>query len=216
MDLLTGLIFIVVLIGSVIIHELAHGYAALSLGDPTAKLAGRLTLNPLPHIDPVGSLLLPGILMLSGSSLLFGWAKPVPYNPHNLAHGRLGEALVAVAGSAVNLLLALIFGLLLRFAPALGLSSPAFTELAAVIVLINLLLALFNMIPFPPLDGSKVLSAVLPFSLWQGYAEFTGRVERLGIFALIGFLLLFMYVLSAPFSRLLGFVFELITGTPLR
>src|SRR3989344_702786 len=129
---------IIVLIFSVIIHEVAHGWAANSLGDPTAKLAGRLTLNPIRHIDPVGTILIPLLLKLSGSPFLFGWAKPVPYNPYNLRNQRWGEAFVAVAGVATNLFLAILFGLLARYAYATG--SIAFGDLAAVIVLMNLFL----------------------------------------------------------------------------
>src|SRR3989344_2127263 len=109
---------IIVLIFSVIIHEVAHGWAANSLGDPTAKLAGRLTLNPIRHIDPVGTILIPLLLKLSGSPFLFGWAKPVPYNPYNLRNQRWGEAFVAVAGVATNLFLAILFGLLARYSYA--------------------------------------------------------------------------------------------------
>ena len=105
----------VVLILSIIAHEIAHGYAADSLGDPTARLSGRLTMNPIPHIDPMGSVIIPAMLMFSGSPVLFGWAKPVPYNPYNLKNQRWGEALVALAGSATNILLAVIFGLIVRF-----------------------------------------------------------------------------------------------------
>jgi Zn-dependent protease len=212
MDLFSALIYIVILLFSIILHEIAHGYAALSLGDPTAKLQGRLTLNPVSHIDPLGSIILPGIMLLSNSPFLFGWAKPVPYNPYNLSNQRWGEAYVAAAGSIVNLLIALFFGLLLRFAPQLGLASSAFMDIGAQIVLLNLLLALFNMIPFPPLDGSKVLGALLPFPLWQRYMNFMAHIERFGAFALIGFLLLFVFVLAEPFSRLLYFFFGLITG----
>lgn len=214
MDIFSALIYIVILLLSIILHELAHGYAALSLGDPTAKLAGRLTLNPISHIDPLGSIILPGIMLLSQSPFLFGWAKPVPYNPYNLSNQRWGEAYVAAAGSAVNLLLALFFGLLLRFAPELGLGG-AFMQIAGQIVLLNLLLALFNMIPFPPLDGSKVLGSLLPFTLWQRYMNFMAQIERFGAFALIGFLLLFIFVLSGPFNQVLFFLFRLITGISL-
>lgn len=215
MDPFSALIYIVILIFSIILHEIAHGYAALSLGDPTAKLQGRLTLNPISHIDPLGSVILPGLMLLSNSPFLFGWAKPVPYNPYNLSNQRWGEAYVAVAGSAVNLLLALVFGLLLRFSGELGLQGTAFMEIGVQIVLLNLLLALFNMIPFPPLDGSKVLGALLPFHLWQRYMNFLAQIERFGPFALIGFLVLFFFVLSEPFTRLLFYLFELITGIPL-
>src|SRR3989344_2210136 len=114
---------IIALIFSVILHEVAHGYMANFLGDPTARLAGRLTLNPLPHIDPIGSIILPGILVISGSPLLIGYAKPVPYNPYNLRH-RFGEALVAFAGPGTNILLAVIFGLLIRFGAGLDAGLP--------------------------------------------------------------------------------------------
>src|SRR5487761_2310881 len=109
---MTSLLALIVLILSIIAHEVSHGYAADSLGDPTARLAGRLTLNPLPHIDPMGSVIIPALLVFTGSPIFFGWAKPVPSNPYNLKARRWGETLVAVAGSATNLLLAVIFGLI--------------------------------------------------------------------------------------------------------
>ena len=152
---------LVILILSIIAHEVAHGYAANSLGDPTARLAGRLTLNPLPHIDLMGSIVIPSLLVFTGSPIMFGWAKPVPYNPYNLRNQRWGEALVAVAGSATNILLAVIFGLLVRFGAALGFDATALS-LAATIAFINLFLGLFNLIPFPPLDGFTVLRSILP------------------------------------------------------
>jgi Zn-dependent protease len=144
---------IVILIFSVIVHETAHGYMADRLGDPTARLAGRLTLNPLRHIDPVGSIIVPLVTSLAGFT--FGWAKPVPYNPYNLRNRRTGEVLIALAGPASNLLLALIFGTILRF--------TGYGELVlSYIVLINITLAIFNLIPLPPLDGSKLLFYFLP------------------------------------------------------
>lgn len=212
MDPFSAVIFIVVLIFSIILHELAHGFAAQWLGDPTAQLAGRLTLNPIPHIDPLGSLILPGIMVLSGSPVLFGWAKPVPYNPYNLSNQRWGEAFVAFAGAGVNLIIAIVFGLILRFGAEANLLSAAFVDLASVVVTLNLVLAFFNLIPFPPLDGSKVLAAFLPFSFWQRYMDFVGQIERFGAFALIGFLLIFFYVLSGPFWAFLSLIFELLTG----
>src|ERR1035437_7873981 len=109
------LLAFIVLILSIIAHEVAHGYAADSLGDPTARLAGRLTLNPLPHIDLMGSIVIPALLVFTQSPIMFGWAKPVPYNPYNLKNHRWGEMLVALAGSATNILLAIIFGLIVRF-----------------------------------------------------------------------------------------------------
>lgn len=149
---------IVILILSIIIHEVSHGYMADRLGDPTARLQGRLTLNPLKHIDPVGSILVPIITSLGGFT--FGWAKPVPYNPYNLRNKRSGEFLIALAGPVSNLVIALIFGLIIRFMAAGGMTP--FLEVSAHIVIINIVLAVFNLIPIPPLDGSKLLFAFLP------------------------------------------------------
>ncbi|OGG76451.1 hypothetical protein A2950_02330 [Candidatus Kaiserbacteria bacterium RIFCSPLOWO2_01_FULL_55_19] len=202
----------VVLILSIIVHEIAHGYAADSLGDPTARLAGRLTLNPLPHIDLMGSLLLPGLLIFTGSPIMFGWAKPVPYNPYNLKARRWGETLVAVAGSATNLFLAIIFGLVVRFAPLIGLDQAAVT-LAATIAFINLFLGLFNLIPFPPLDGFTVLRSVLPWNLSEGFARFEQYIRTLGIASLLVFLLVFSYLFVGPFFSLVVWLFGLLTGS---
>ena len=203
---------LVVLILSIIVQEIAHGYAADSLGDPTARLAGRLTLNPLPHIDLMGSLLLPGLLIFTGSPIMFGWAKPVPYNPYNLKARRWGETLVAVAGSATNLFLAIIFGLVVRFAPLIGLDQAAVT-LAATIAFINLFLGLFNLIPFPPLDGFTVLRSALPWHLSSNLNRFEARVRTAGAFSLILFLLVFSYVFARPFFGLVTRLFSLITGS---
>lgn len=159
------LFLIAVLVISVIIHEISHGYVAEFLGDPTARLAGRLTLNPLPHIDPIGSILVPTLLVLSGSSILFGWAKPVPVNFYNLKNQTWGPALVGAAGALSNLFLAIVFGLLIRFSGELGIISQSFLHMAGTIVLLNVFLAIFNLLPVPPLDGSKVLFAFLPHHL---------------------------------------------------
>src|SRR3989344_6885064 len=156
-----GIFYVFVLIMSVVIHEVAHGYSAYLLGDNTARLSGRLTLNPLKHLDLFGSVILPLLLILSNTGFIIGWAKPVPYNPLNLRKGRLGEFIVSFAGIAANLSIAIIFGLLIRFAPSLGIplysaSSMAphpFYAIASIIVIMNLVLALFNLIPIPPLDG---------------------------------------------------------------
>lgn len=202
---------IVALIMSIVLHEMAHGYAANSLGDPTARLQGRLSPNPLVHIDPLGSVIIPGLLMLSSSGILFGWAKPVPYNPYNLTNQKWGEALVAVAGPATNIGIALIFALLIRFADVLTLNA-IFVELAAYIVYMNILLAFFNMIPFPPLDGSKILPAFLPFSMQMSYQRFVRTMEGYGFLVTIVFLFLFINLFWAPFASLVGGVFELMTG----
>ena len=211
MSLVFGSIGLIILILSVIAHEAAHGYAADSLGDPTARLSGRLTLNPLPHIDIVGSLLVPALLILSGSPILFGWAKPVPYNPYNLKNKRWGETLVAIAGSATNLLLAVIFGLLVRFGSALGLPVSALT-LAATIAFVNLFLGLFNLLPFPPLDGFTALRSALPWRLSRGLSQFEARVRGMGALALLLFLFVFAYLFAGPFFALVAWVFNLITG----
>lgn len=208
-DLIFG---IVVLIFSIVLHEVAHGYMANYLGDPTARLQGRLTLNPVSHIDPLGSILIPGLLMFSSSPLLIGWAKPVPYNPYNL-RGKYGEALVAFAGPLVNIFLAVVFGLLIRFAaPQLG---PDLVSAFATIVYINMLLALFNLIPIPPLDGSKVLSALfatLSSSLERAYEDFRRNFERLGMLSGIFVIFIVFYFLSPYFSAFLLRLFALLTG----
>lgn len=208
---MTTILALIVLILSVIAHEVAHGYAADSLGDPTARLAGRLTLNPLPHIDLMGSLILPALLVLTGSPILFGWAKPVPYNPYNLKNKRWGEALVASAGAATNLFLAILFGLIVRFGATLGLDATALS-LAATIAFINLFLGLFNLIPFPPLDGFTALRAALPWHLSSSLERFEHQVRATGALSLILFLIVFSYVFAAPFFNLVVWIFGLIAG----
>jgi Zn-dependent protease len=199
-----------VLVFSVILHEVAHGYMANWLGDPTARLQGRLTLNPLKHIDPVGSVILPGILLITNSPMLIGYAKPVPYNPYNL-QSKHGETLVAAAGPGTNILLALIFGLGIRFFGA-DLGQSLF-EAFAVIVYINIVLAVFNLIPIPPLDGSKVLSGILPGPLSDAYNKLRFAFERLGVLqGTIVLLIIFYYVLAPMFGGFMRLVFTLITG----
>jgi len=199
-----------VLIFSIILHEVAHGYAADSLGDPTARMSGRLTLNPIPHIDLMGSIIIPALLMFSGSSMLFGWAKPVPYNPYNLKNQRWGEALVAVAGSATNLLLAVLFGLVVRYGAA-SLPSAALTA-ATTIAFINLFLGLFNLIPFPPLDGFTVLRTILPWNLASSLNRFEESIRTMGPVFLLLFLFFFSSILAGPFFKLVTSLFTLITG----
>ena len=197
-------IFIIaILIMSVVIHEVAHGYAALALGDTTAKYQGRLTLNPIAHLDPVGSFLVPLIGYFLGGFII-GWAKPVPFNPYNLRNARWGEALVAVAGPLSNIALAIIFGLVVRFVAGEGLLGPAALGLLSFIVLINITLAFFNLLPVPPLDGSKILFALLPQS-WQNF-----RI----IFEKVGFVLVLVLVFSLWqfMSPLIYRLFGLLTG----
>ena len=192
---------IAILIMSVVIHEVSHGYAASFLGDQTAKYQGRLTLNPLKHLDFVGSFLVPSAAYFLGG-FIFGWAKPVPYNPYNLKPGRWSEAVVAAAGPASNVALALIFGLLLRVGVAA--TSPAFIQITSVIVFINILLAIFNLVPIPPLDGSKLLFAAFPDKLYQ----LRGFFERYGLI-LVLFFIFFLWQFIFPVIVLL---FRLLTG----
>lgn len=143
-------------------HEVAHGLAAEREGDDTARSLGRITLNPFKHIDWVGSVLLPLILVLTNAGAIFGWAKPVPYDARNLAHGKKSEAIVAVAGILVNITIAIVFGLVVRFALLFGVATMPLVQVASIVVLINSVLALFNAIPLAPLDGFRFLQAVLP------------------------------------------------------
>lgn len=198
---------IAILIFSVVIHEVSHGYAALILGDHTAEQEGRLTLNPLKHIDPFGSVFLPVMSYLFGG-FIFGWAKPVPYNPYNLRNQKWGPAIVGAAGPAANLSLAVAFGLVVRFLPGgvMGEFAANFVSIAAAIALLNIVLALFNLVPIPPLDGSKVLFAVLPYR-WRGIQFF---LEQYGFIMLLAFVFFF----SSWLSPVVALIFRLITGTP--
>jgi len=191
MDFLSAIILIVILVFSAILHEVAHGFVAYRFGDPTAKLAGRLTLNPKKHIDPFMSILLPLLLIISGSPVIFGAAKPVPIDPFNLKEGRKDVALVALSGPLTNILIAILASLLLKamtiISPALPLELYQITEsILFAIVRINILLAIFNLLPIPPLDGSKVFSLLLPEK--QSYIYLS--LGSIGFF-IIFFLLLF-------------------------
>jgi len=204
-------VIIVALILSIVIHEMAHGYAANWLGDPTARLQGRLSGNPLVHIDPMGSVIIPALLFFGHAGILFGWAKPVPYNPYNLKNQKWGEAIVAAAGPAVNILLAIIFAALIRSADVIGLNST-FVEISHFIVYINVLLAMFNMLPIPPLDGSKILMAILPFGAQQQYRQWVMWTERYGFFAMFAFIFVFLLFFSGPFFNFVQGLVQLLTG----
>ena len=192
---------IIVLIFSIIIHEICHGYVAELLGDPTARLKGRLTLNPLKHIDPIGSIIVPIITSLGG--LTFGWAKPVPFNPYNLKNRRIGELLIALAGPASNFLIAFVFGLFIRFGVG---PSVIFFQLCLYIVLINISLAVFNLIPIPPLDGSKVLFAAFPEN--PKWTAIRRSIEQYSIVFLF-ILVVFLWKLVVP---ILPFFLKIFTG----
>ncbi len=202
---------LVVLILSVIAHEVAHGYAANALGDPTAKLSGRLTLNPIAHIDVMGSVIVPILLVLSNANVLFGWAKPVPYNPYNLRNQRFGEAMVAVAGSATNLVLAIVFALIAR-ASLLGALPSHVGEVAGMICFVNLFLGLFNLIPFPPMDGYTVLRGLLPYQFTYSLRTFEERIRSWGPGGIVLVLIIFSFVLANPFFRFVASIYNLLMG----
>ncbi|MFA5987115.1 MAG: site-2 protease family protein [Candidatus Paceibacterota bacterium] len=182
-SVLNTIFSLAILIMSVVVHEVSHGLTANALGDPTARLSGRLTLNPLKHLDPVGSFLVPLITSMFGFT--FGWAKPVPYNPYNLRAGKWGPGIVAFAGPASNILVAIFFGIVVRVWGAAG-ASQGVLEICAMAVFINIFLALFNMIPVPPLDGSKVLFSALPDRMYW-VEDFFHRYQLILIFAILVF-----------------------------
>lgn len=199
---------ILILIFSAVIHEVAHGAMALKLGDPTAKLAGRLTLNPIKHLDFFGSFLVPLFLILTFHQGI-AWAKPVPINPYNFTDQKYGSAKVAFAGPASNLIIALFFGLILRFTPQTFLFQNI-DLFFSYIVFINLILAIFNLIPLPPLDGSHILFAFLPLK----FENFKLFLSQFSIIILL-FVILFFFDLII---NIVNFLFYLITGSifPLR
>lgn len=199
-----ALFFLIILILSVIIHEIAHGYVAEMWGDPTARLAGRLTLNPIKHIDPLGSVILPALMyIVSSGNFMFGWAKPVPYNPYNLRNLRWGTVAVGLAGVLSNLLIAIIFGFIIRFAGVLGImiGSPFYVILVS-IVFVNVLLAVFNLIPFPPLDGARVLFAFLPYR----FQYIHNYLEQNWLLFIIFILFFAQYIISPVVSLVFGLI----------
>ncbi|MDP2684587.1 MAG: site-2 protease family protein [bacterium] len=196
-----SLLFFLVIIPSAIIHEYAHGWMADRLGDPTARYAGRLTLNPIVHVDKWGTFLLPALLyFMTGGAFVFAYAKPVPYNPYNLKNQKWGPSMVAIAGPFSNLLLAFTFGLLIQFFNF----APSLSMMLSVVVYANVLLAVFNLVPIPPLDGSKILYAILPDSMWR----VKQALDQYGFFILLIFIF-FFFNLIRP---IISFVYLLFVG----
>ncbi len=202
-----AIFIIVVIIFSAIIHEVMHGVAADKLGDPTARYAGRLTLNPIPHIDLYGSIIVPVALTLMSSPIFFAWAKPVPYNPYNLRAGRFSEAIVAFAGPLSNIVIALVCALLVR----MHVFGPAMDASLFLIVVINVMLAIFNLIPIPPLDGSKVLESLVPRPLQYAYGEWRRRLEMQPLIGM-ALVVIFILVFGTEFSRFVYSVASVLAG----
>lgn len=199
------IIIFVVLLFSAIVHEVSHGLAAEYFGDSTARDAGRITLNPIPHIDPFGSILLPLLLLAVGSPIIVGAAKPVPVNFNNLRNPKRDMALVSLAGPLSNFLLAILFGLIIK----LGLSNSISGPILVTGIVLNLVLGVFNLIPIPPLDGSKIVASFLPTE-WV-YKLF--RFERWGFILVLVFLYtgLLSYIL-VPVIVLFGRIFNINLG----
>ena len=206
MQAIDTIFYIAILVMSVVVHEISHGFMAEYFGDKTARYAGRLTLNPIKHLDLFGSILMPAILVLAKAPFLFGWAKPVPYNPNNLSNKRWGEMWVAAAGVISNLFLAVFFGVVLRFSVSIY-APESFLVILALIIKVNLGLAIFNLVPIPPLDGSKILFSFLPRSMYPLVAF----LEQYSLFLLIIFIVFFSEYLYPAFY----FLYNLIIGLPL-
>ena len=182
----TLLIALPVLIFSVVVHEYAHGWVARTQGDHTAEMLGRLTLNPVPHLDPIGSILVPGLMALLPGGIVLGWAKPVPVNPRNFRNYKRGDILVSLAGVASNLILAILFTILLAIVVRTTGTASIITAMLTYGIQINFVLMLFNLVPIPPLDGSHVLYHLLPAELGARYRQ----IGPYGIFILFGLLYL--------------------------
>ncbi|MEI6316118.1 MAG: site-2 protease family protein [bacterium] len=198
--------YLIVLIMSVVVHEVAHGFAADSQGDPTARYAGRLTLNPLKHIDMMGSVIVPLLLVIFNAGFLVGWAKPVPYNEANLRDKKCGTVIVAGAGILANFIVAISFGILIRMSGLFGQFQIPFIAIAQIIVFINIVLGFFNLIPIPPLDGSKIFFAIMPHKYLSDATK--TKIEYFSIPLLLLFIL-FIWKFLFP---VIIFIFSLFTG----
>ncbi|MGB2601566.1 MAG: site-2 protease family protein [Candidatus Omnitrophota bacterium] len=199
-----ALISIAVFVIVIVAHELAHGYVAYRLGDPTARDAGRLTLNPLAHADPIGTVLLPALLIISKSPVVFGWAKPVPVNPNNFKDPRKGMLLTSIAGPGANIVLAVMFAAVFKTGLFPPQSLPGMFLLYGVII--SLVLGIFNLMPIPPLDGGGIVSALLPIKAARHFAQ----LERYGFIILIG--LLYLGLFDRVILPLVGFLTKMLLG----
>ncbi|CAC9989915.1 FIG004556: membrane metalloprotease [uncultured Gammaproteobacteria bacterium] len=203
-DFQTLLIYAIPLIFAITVHEFAHGWVANQRGDSTARMLGRLTLNPIKHIDPVGTILMPAILFFTGSPFLFGWAKPVPINFNALKSPKQDMILVALAGPVSNFIMALLWLLVIVF--ALNLQSQLLIDMAHFGIAINLVLGVFNLLPLPPLDGSRVVSALLPNHLAYRY----NKLEAYGLYILLG--LLFLGIFERVILPVVNFILNYLLG----
>ncbi|MEK7184517.1 MAG: site-2 protease family protein [Patescibacteria group bacterium] len=200
MEIITFIFSLIILIMSVVIHELSHGYTADALGDPTPSIQGRLTLNPLKHLDFFGSFIVPVVTSMAGFT--FGWAKPIEWNPYNIKNKRLGELLISLAGPLSNFLIALVFAIVIRiFGDML---SVSFMKISYYVIVINIALAVFNMVPIPPLDGSKVFFSLLPSKLFY-IREFLERYS-------IVFFLIVIFFLWRFIEPIIPYIFKIIVG----
>lgn len=207
MDFTTSLLYFLVLIISIVVHEVAHGVAAEGQGDPTARMLGRITMNPLKHADLVGSVILPLILLVSGANFFIGWAKPVPYNPANFKNERKGTRIVSMAGIIANFSIAIIVGLAIRLMATLELGTLQTFEIMSIVVLVNIVLGIFNLIPIPPLDGFRFLESVLP----ERFGSFFKQYEQYGIVILV----VFLFVGVRFIAPLASVAYTALTGIPL-
>ena len=199
-DFQTLLIYIIPLLFAITLHEAAHGWVASKLGDHTARMMGRVTLDPTKHIDPIGTIAIPLVLLLSSSGFIFGWAKPVPINFNALRNGKNGMIWVALAGPGANIVMAVCW--LFVMIIAINMNIAVLIEMGRIGILVNCVLAVFNLLPIPPLDGSRVISALLPNRLAYQY----NQLEQYGLYILLGLMFLggFNYLVRPWVELILG------------